>query len=394
MPLSVVLLGKFPPTCGQVSSLDLWLAAGLVRRGVRLAICSDAMFPAKRRVRAAPTSDAETALAELLPGVEIVYAEHLTAKAFLPFSELAYVSYLAAARETVLRHRPDVILSHYLEPYALAGDVIATEFGIPHVVTHAGSDIVRLAAPEPIRSLYRAVLGRAAFFVAKSAVARERFGDVARLFASAPYVPDPAYFHPAPDAAAARERLRDDPVFGFYGKFVHGKNLDKLIDAFRLYRRRHGKGRLVLMGGDIGGGFSMQTLIDQERDPGVELRDFVPAWQIPGFLNSLSCLVYTKAGYRVQQHAAIVMREAVACATPVIATEESLAGSPSDLLEHARMRLVDPDGTAEELSEAMTEMIDSPPQGRGWPRDLLERGHAEHIDSWHRCLTEAAGAAR
>lgn len=394
MTLRVVLLGKFPPTCGQVSSLDLWLAAGLVRRGVQLAVCSDAMFPAKRRVRAAPGADAASALDELLPGVEIVYAEHLAAKAFLPFSELAYVSYLAAARETVLRHRPDVILSHYLEPYALAGDLIASELGIPHVVTHAGSDIVRLAAPEPIRSLYRAVLGRAAFFVAKSKIARETFGDVARLFESAPYVPDPGYFHPAPDAGAARERLREDPVFGFYGKFVHGKNLDKLIDAFRIYRRRHGKGRLVLMGGDIGGGFSMQKLLETEPDAAVELRDFVPPWRIPHFLNSLSCLVYTKAGYRVQQHAAIVMREAVACATPVIATQESLAGSPSDLLEHARMRLVDPDGTAEDLSEVMAEMIANPPDGKGWPRELLERGYAAHVDSWHRCLTEAAGAAR
>lgn len=389
MTLRVVLLGKFPPTCGQVSTLNLWMAAGLAERGVEVAVCSDALFPRKRAVMASAGREPADALKALLPGVEIDYAGHLSEKTFLPFSELGYVSYLAAGRETVRRHRPDVILSHYLEPYALAGGQLAAEFGIPHVVTHAGSDIVRLCADEPIRSLYRSILSKAAYFVPKSRIARDMFGSDAPVFDISPYMPDPRHFGERPAAAGGGATDRE-PLFGFYGKFVHGKGLDKLVLAFRAFRKRHGKGRLLLVGGNIGGGFSMEGLLDPDEDEAVEVRDFVPSWEIPQFLRSLTCLVYTKGGYRVQQHAAIVLREAVACGTPVIATEESLAGSPSDLLQFGLIRLIDADGSVDELAEAMAEMAANPPAAPDSLRNYFAGGYGRYIDAWHRCLAEAA----
>jgi glycosyltransferase involved in cell wall biosynthesis len=383
--LRVALLGKFPPTCGQVSTLNLWMAAGLAERGVEVAICSDALFPRKRSVMASPSREREDALRALLPGVEIDHAGHLSEKTFLPFSELGYVSYLAAARDTVLRHRPDVILSHYLEPYALAGGRLAAELGIPHVVTHAGSDIVRLCADESIRSLYRSILAEAACFVPKSRIAREMFGGDAPLFDIAPYMPDPRHF--APRAAAGAPDW--EPLFGFYGKFVHGKGLDKLLMAFRAFRRRHGRGRLLLVGGNIGGAFAMEGLLDPDEEA-VEVRDFVPNWEIPQFLRGLTCLVYTKSGYRVQQHAAIVLREAVACGTPVIATEESLAGSPSDLLRFGLIRLIDAEASTEDLAEAMAGMAADPPAAPDSLRSYFTDGYARYVEAWHRCLAEAA----
>jgi glycosyltransferase involved in cell wall biosynthesis len=386
--LRVALLGKFPPTCGQVSTLDLWMVAGLAERGVEIAICSDALFPRKRSVMAAPSPEREQALKALLPGVEIDYAGHLSEKTFLPFSELGYVSYLAAARETVLRHRPDVILSHYLEPYALAGGQLAAEFGIPHVVTHAGSDIVRLCADEAIRSLYSSVLSKAAYFVPKSRIARDRFGGDAPVFDISPYMPDPRHFGRGEEAGG--RAAGGEPLFGFYGKFVHGKGLDKLIAAFRAFRERHGKGRLVLIGGDIGGAFAMASLLDPDLDGAVEVRGFVPNWEIPQVLRSLTCLVYTKGGYRVQQHAAIVLREAVACGTPVIATEESLAGSPSDLLRFGLIRFIEADGGVDELVEAMAGMAADPPVAPDSLQNYFADGYERYVDSWHRCLAEAA----
>lgn len=387
MTLRVALLGKFPPTCGQVSTLNLWMAAGLAERGVELAICSDALFPRKRAVMASASPERSDALNALLPGVEIDYAGHLSEKTFLPFSELGYVSYLAAARETVLRHRPDVILSHYLEPYALAGGRLAAELGIPHVITHAGSDIVRLCADEPIRSLYRSILSEAAYFVPKSRIARDMFAGDSPVFDISPYMPDPRHFGPGAARGGAADR---EPLFGFYGKFVHGKGLDKLILAFRAFRQRHGRGRLLLVGGDIGGAFSMEGLLGPDEAGAVEVRDFVPSWEIPPFLRSLTCLVYTKGGYRVQQHAAIVLREAVACGTPVIATEESLAGSPSDLLRFGLIRLIDADGGADALAEAMADMAANPPAAPDSLRNYFADGYERYVDAWHRCLAEAA----
>ena len=56
-----------------------------------------------------------------------------------------FVTKLAAIVARAHSHRPfDVIYSHYLEPYGVAGHLAAQMTGLPHVVRMAGSDAGRL----------------------------------------------------------------------------------------------------------------------------------------------------------------------------------------------------------------------------------------------------------
>jgi glycosyltransferase involved in cell wall biosynthesis len=394
MALKIVILGKFPPTCGQVSTLNLWLAAGLADKGAEVVVCTDAHYPRKQSVRAPCDTESAEVLNELPHGVSVVYALHLANSIFLPFSELGYVSYLAETRKAVLAFQPDMIFSHYLEPYALAGCHIAKELDIPHVVTHAGSDIVRLCESENLRTLYRSILKDVNYFVPKSQIAKDIFSDSCSTRSVSPYLPNPRYFNSSNKIDNVNSDNQDEPIFGFYGKFVYGKKLDDIILAFRHYRQTHGKGRLLFIGGEIGGKFKLSDFVDASLDESIEIRPFIPGWEVPQLLNSLSCLIYTKSGYMVTQHAAIILREAVACKTPVISTQESLAGCPSSLLQFAQITFVEHDAKAEVLSSAMDKMVkigrtdaettDEP------AHDYFKRGYQQYVDSWYQCLSDAA----
>lgn len=395
MALKIVILGKFPPTCGQVSTLNLWLAAGLADKGAEVVVCTDAHYPNKQSVQATCDTESTEFLDKLLSfGVSVVYARHLSNSVFLPFSELGYVSYLAEARKTVLAFQPDVIFSHYLEPYALVGCHISKELDIPHVVTHAGSDIVRLCESEDLRTLYRSILKDVSYFVPKSQIAKNIFSESCSTYNVSPYLPNPRHFNSSNKIDNANSGDQDEPIFGFYGKFVYGKKLDDIIHAFRHYRETHSKGRLLLIGGEIGGKFKLSDFDDISRDEAIEIRPFIPNWEVPQLLNSLSCLIYTKSGYMVAQHAAIILREAVACKTPVIATQESLAGCPSSLLQFAQISFINNDATAEVLSSAMDKMVkigrtenkatDEP------AHEYFKRGYQQYIDSWYQCLSDAS----
>lgn len=390
MGLTVAILGKFNPTCGQVSTLNTWLAVGLAEKGVNVVVCTDAQYPRKEAVRVTSGVTDRQINSELFDGVTVVYAEHLEESVFLPFSELGYVSYLAHARKTIQECRPDVILSHYLEPYALAGCQIAAEFRIPHVVTHAGSDIVRLCGSDMLRSLFRSLLTNVTYFVPKSKIAREMFGDVCATRNVAPYWPDPRYFNSTSRSTSIVRPGLNEPIFGFYGKFVHGKKLDEVISAFRIYRERFGRGRLILIGGEIGGKFHLDDYVRKEDHGSIEVHDFIPNWEIPGFINQLTCLIYTKSGYKVAQHASIILREAIACGASVIATEESFAGSPVSLSKLGRVTRVDSDIDPEALSHVMAEVVETACQDAEPIRGYFERGYQEYVESWYQCLKDAA----
>lgn len=391
MSFSLVLLGKLPPTCGQVSTLNLWLIAGLRDRGVNVTVCTDALFPQKSAVKSDLRSDQQSALDALLANVRVIYAAHLSTQAFLPFSELGYLSYLSAARLAVVEHQPDVIFSHYLEPYALVGAQLSQEFGIPHVVTHAGSDIARLCKTENVKEVYRAAFSRNCHFVGKTELARSIFKGIPS-FSVNPYLPDPRHFFFTGDEQ--RNANKHDPMFGFYGKFVNGKNLDRLIAAFRVFRDRYGAGRLLLIGNDLGGSFRISDWVDSARDPSITICPFIPNWEVPALLNSLSCLIYTKAGYRVPQHAAIVMREAVACQVPVLATQESLDGSPFGLAKLGRIQTLSADADPSIMAEAMAEIVHNPPVVVAGREAYFAQGYTNYVDSWMDCLSRAIGGVQ
>jgi hypothetical protein len=131
-----------------------------------------------------------------------------------------FVSKLAATAARAHSERPfDVIYSHYLEPYGVAGFLAAHVTGVPHVARISGSDAGRLWHHPQLEPLYDHVLRSAEAVVAVGAVAEraiERGVSSERVVRGGSFaVPVDLFTPEGPklDVAALRAEATADPEF-------------------------------------------------------------------------------------------------------------------------------------------------------------------------------------
>src|SRR5262249_44305728 len=162
-----------------------------------------------------------------------------------------FVSKLAAIAAHVHAERPfDVVFSHYLEPYGVAGHLAAEIARVPHVVRMAGSDAGRLWRHRQFEALYDHVLRSAAIVIAAGSVAERAIarGVAAEriAFGGGFVVPEHLFAPGGPvlDIAALRQEAEADedmrtlvwgdfaaerPYFGICGKLGERKGSFALL---------------------------------------------------------------------------------------------------------------------------------------------------------------------
>src|SRR5205085_11099789 len=135
----------------------------------------------------------------------------------IPMSS-AFVSKIAATAAQVHSDCPvDVIYSHYMEPYGVAGHLAAQMTGVPHVVRMAGSDAGRLWHHPQLEGLYDHVLRSAQIVVTVGAVAERAIArGVApeRITAGGGFlIPENLFTSEGPelDLPALRSEIAQDP---------------------------------------------------------------------------------------------------------------------------------------------------------------------------------------
>src|SRR3989442_1414312 len=90
-------------------------------------------------------------------------------QSYIPMAS-PFVSKLAAIAARVHSKHPfDVIFSHYMEPYGIAGHLASQITGVPHVARMAGSDAGRLWQHPQFEALYDHVLQSAEVVIAAGA---------------------------------------------------------------------------------------------------------------------------------------------------------------------------------------------------------------------------------
>ncbi|MDN3568009.1 glycosyltransferase [Paeniroseomonas aquatica] len=389
-------MGKFPPTVGQVSTLNFWLAIGLKRLGHDVIVCSDSMSTVKDAVRAHTDESLARPPAELA-NIEVQYADIEDPTLYLPFANIEFTKFLSKSFAALKSFRPDVLLSHYLEPYALVGHFVAEALRIPHVITHAGTDAVRLCSDEAIAEVYREVAQKARRFVAKSRIAAERFGAALDGPRPAPYFPPSEYFQATDAPTTFRSLLtakfglsKDEPIFGFYGKFTRGKCLFELLTAFTEFRNAHASGKLCLVGAPLNNGLNLAEdaascrILDH-----VSIHKPLPNWQIPDFIQSCTAVVYLKEAYKVAQHRSIVPREVLACGARLIATDESLLGVPEALKSSGDLLMARGPDVTRSLVTAMAIAAECKRRPRQTDELSHRQLHQDYICSWEKILLQA-----
>jgi glycosyltransferase involved in cell wall biosynthesis len=171
--MRICIVGKFPPIQGGVSMRTYWAAHRLAARGHDVHVVTNAKeahSPFRMHMREEDWLRCEAQYG--VGNVSVSWTDPIDrSQAYLPMAS-PFVSKLSALALKAHDERPfDVILSHYVEPYGIAGHLTAQAVGVPHVIRLAGSDAGRLWHHPQLEPLYDHVLRQAAGVIATGVVA-------------------------------------------------------------------------------------------------------------------------------------------------------------------------------------------------------------------------------
>ncbi|RLC92470.1 MAG: glycosyltransferase family 1 protein [Chloroflexi bacterium] len=144
---------------------------------------------------------------------------------------------------------------------------------------------------------------------------------------------------------------RDGKQVLWIGRFVPGKGIDCLIDAFRIVVQRNGRCRLVMVGEGPLADKMRRRVKDLGLDQHVVFGGFVPNAELPRLYQDSDVFVLTSRSEGVPR----TMLEAMACGTPVVSTR---IPQLVDIVDSCGMMA--PVGDAEAIAEAILRITDSP----------------------------------
>src|SRR5215471_59013 len=333
-----------------------------------------------------------------------------------------FVSKLATiAANAHSAHGFDVIFSHYLEPYGIAGYLAAQMTGLPHVVRMAGSDAGRLWRHPQFEALYDHVLRSAETVVAAHVVAAravEHGVDPRRVVPGGAYALPEDLFTPegprlnlkalrteiAPgselDDALWGDFAVDRPYFGIYGKLGENKGTFALLLALeRLKQTGSDVGLVVLAHGrpQIEECFRARVqelgLVDR-----VLQIPFLPHWRVPDFLRGCLAACCLEQNFPIGFHSPITPLEVLLCGACLIGSTEVIRklANPEQLVHGYNCVAIEDVNDVAALSAKLAAIVADPEpialigtRGRTFARDAQE-----HIDFPQRLESILARAAR
>jgi glycosyltransferase involved in cell wall biosynthesis len=385
--MRICIIGKFPPIQGGVSMRTYWSAHGLAALGHEVHVVTnakEAVAPFRMLMRAEDWK--RCAAAHDRGSVTVHWTDPVDrSQSYTPMAS-PFVSKLAALAARAHSECPfDVIYSHYLEPYGVAGYLAAQMTGVPHVVRMAGSDAGRLWQHPQLEPLYDHVLRSAEAVVAAGAVAEravQRGVPPDHLVRGGDFVvPEDLFTPEGPklDVTALRAEAKADPqfsdltwgnfaadrpYFGVYGKLGGRKGSFALLAAMhRLMTAKVDVGLVVLAHGgakvqrDFRGRVVELGLADR-----VLQIPFLPHWRVPEFLRGCLAVCCLEQGFPIVFHAPMIPREVLLCGTCLVGATEVIRKLPSyERLPHGYGCIAIEDvNDVDALSEALVAIARNP----------------------------------
>src|SRR5262245_36297794 len=351
--MRICLIGKFPPIQGGVSMRTYWAAHALAMRGHEVHVVTNAKEvrpPYRMHMRA---EDWKRCEARYDGGsVTVRWTDPVDgSQTYIPMAS-PFVSKLAGIAARIHADRPfDVIYSHYLEPYGVAGHLTAEVARLPHVVRMAGSDAGRLWHHPQFEALYDHVLRSAELVIAAGRVAEravQRGVDPSRIaFGGGIVVPDDVF---APDGSkvdlvALRKEVEADhglrellwgdftgnkPYFGICGKLGEYKGSFALLAALhRLKRAGLDVGLVALAHGPAAVERSFRA---RARKLGLVDRvvqiPFLPHWRVPEVVRGCVAVCCLEQDFPIVFHSPIIPREVLLCGACLVGSTEVIRKLP------------------------------------------------------------------
>jgi glycosyltransferase involved in cell wall biosynthesis len=352
--LRICVIGKYPPIQGGVSARTYWTAHALAMRGHDVQVVTNAKEASPPfRMHMRPEDWARCSATYDAGSVTVHWTDPADrSQAYIPMAS-PFVSKLAAVAARVHADRPfDVILSHYLEPYGVAGCLAAAMTGVPHVARMAGSDAGRLWHHPQLELLYDHVLRSADAVIAIGTVAGraiERGVDAGRIVPGGAFPVSEELFTPEGpklDIAGLRAQVKGDPQlshllwgdftseglhFGVYGKLGERKGSFALLSAMSRLKSAGIKVGLVALA------HGTPTVENAFRERAIELGlvdrilqiPFLPYWCVPEFLRGCVAVCCLEQDFPIALHAPIIPSEVLMSGTCLVGSTEVIRKLPS-----------------------------------------------------------------
>lgn len=351
--MRICLVGKYPPIAGGVSMRCFRFAHALAERGheIHVVTNADEVGPPYRMFM----HDEDWGRCEADYGKGSVHV-HWTAppdrsQFAIPMASAHATKLAGLGIDAVERHAIDIVFSFYVEPYAVAGHLIAEACGLPHVIRTAGSDSGRLWRHPQFKPLYDHVFRSASMILAGGTVARALVGIGVphdRLRPAAGFRVDEQAFSsdgPALDVPELLELARADPRFaglcygemhddlaylGVYGKLGERKGTAALFKAVARAKARGLPIGLLVMGHARPRSGEDYRALAEELDVSAEYVQipFLPNWRVPAFIRRCLAVCCLEQGFPIAHHAPIVAREVMASGACLVASTEMLRKLP------------------------------------------------------------------
>jgi glycosyltransferase involved in cell wall biosynthesis len=263
----------------------------------------------------------------------------------------------------VFEERPDVIHAHWLFPAGHAAVALASEWGVPSVVTAHGSDVHRYPAENRgVARFTRRTLRRADAVVAVCRALEREIQELVDGAASVSVIyngVDTAQFRVASDRNRSRAAVglpEAGPGICCVCRLVEEKGVLELLEAFGRLASDRPELWLALVGDG--------PLREKLRSVALE-RDVSDRVFLPGGVPHRDVASWMQASdlFALPSHAEglpVVVLEAMACGLPVVATD---VGGTAEAVDDRVGRLVPP-RDVDRLAEALDELLEDPGASR------------------------------
>ena len=288
------------------------------------------------------------------------------------------------------------VFSFYLEPYAVAGHLVAQALGVPHIVKTAGSDIWRLRSLPQFGPTYDQIFRSASLIVTGKGYRDQLVAagiDANRIAHDWGFDIEPSLFTPLGPTLDFPKLMREIgkdhelrgnmfgrhrkglPYVGVYGKLGRNKGTFALLRAISKLNQNGKKVGLIALGQEFGRERpNFRTLVQSLglQDLIVQL-PFLPHWRVPDFIRSCVAVLCLEQDFPVALHRPIVAREVLACGRCLIGTVEVLSKLPrSELIVDGYNCLAIRNGmSSREVAKAIACILDAPVDAR---HELANRG--------------------
>jgi glycosyltransferase involved in cell wall biosynthesis len=269
----IICISKYPPLEGGIAAKTYWLCRALAERGHTVHVVTDG-----ENIDAdycSPASQEQLAIQNLH-----VHRPQEKIPWHIPNDSHRSLALLNAAMEVVDRHGADVIDTGYLIPYGLVGCLAGRMTGLPFLLRHGGSDLNKFMDKGIWWKLItKAFNGADAVITEKDRYESFR-GLSKRVISIPPYVPDPAFFNPAPGE-------KSKPTLALIGKanyYWRHKGWHRAIEIMKSLRDRF---RYLVVSQGVGLK-DFRKYADGRIASAIEWREFVHPAEMPELLQSVS----------------------------------------------------------------------------------------------------------